>query len=128
MSIFSLILSFVIILAISKIPKVVVYGMIALTSIFIVAGIVVGIMTGLIGLTIMCGIFGLFWIILMAIMCCCYKNQFDAAIVLLKVAGNFLKHKPSVLLAPIVIMIFSYFYLFFWLISFIGIQLNRPEQ
>ena len=60
-------------------------------------------------------------------MFCCYKEQFDAAIVLLKVTGNFLREKPSVLLAPIFVMFISYFYFAFWLISFIGIQLDRKS-
>lgn len=79
-------------------------------------------------LSIICGIFGLIWGILMAVMFCCWREQFEAAIVLLKVTGNFLKSKPAILLAPLFTMFISFFYFVFWLISFAAIQLNRSPD
>ncbi len=128
MSIFALVLSLVIVIAISKIPKVMIYGIMVLTFFLIVGGIVGGLVTGLIELTIICSTFGLVWGITTAVMLCCFREQFDAAIVLLKVTGSFLKSKPAILLAPLFVMFMSFFYFTFWLISFIGIQLDRPTE
>lgn len=125
MSVFALVLSLVIVIAISKVPKVIIYGLIVFTFLLIAAGIIGGLVMGVMELAIVCGIFGLIWGILVAVMFCCFKEQFDAAIVLLKVTGRFLKEKPSVLLAPLIVMFMSYFYFIFWLISFIAIQLDR---
>jgi hypothetical protein len=125
MALFSLILSVVLVIAISKVPKVVVYGTIILTFILIVVGFIAGLIIGEIALTIICGVFGFIWTILALVMFCCWRDQLEAAIVLLKVTGNFLKSKPSILLAPLFTMLISFFYFAFWLISFVGIQLSR---
>ena len=125
MGLFSLILSVVLVIAISKIPKFVIYGTIIVTFILIVIGFIGGLVIGEPALSIVCGIFGLVWTLLVVIMFCCWRQQFEAAIVLLKVTGNFLKSKPSILLAPLFTMFISFFYFVFWLISFIAIQLNR---
>jgi hypothetical protein len=125
MGLFSLILSVVLVIAISKIPKVVIYGTIVVTFILIVVGLVGGFAIGEPALSIICGIFGLIWTLLIVMMFCCWREQFEAAIVLLKVTGNFLKSKPTILLAPIFTMFISFFYFVFWLISFVAIQLNR---
>lgn len=61
-------------------------------------------------------------------MLCCYRDQFQAAIVLLKVSGTFFKNKPSVILAPLIVMFLSTVYIVFWLATFAGIQLDRPEE
>jgi hypothetical protein len=61
-------------------------------------------------------------------MFCCWKDQFQAAIVLLKVTGNFLKSKPTVLLAPLFTMFVSFFYFIFWVVSFVAIQLSRAPE
>lgn len=61
-------------------------------------------------------------------MLCCYRDQFNAAIVLLKVSGTFFKSKPSVILAPLIVMFLSTIYIVFWLATFAGIQLDRPEE
>jgi hypothetical protein len=128
MGIFSLILSIVLVIAISKIPKLVIYGTIAITFILIAVGIIGGVATGLHVLAIICAFFGLVWGILVAVMFCCWKDQFQSAIVLLKVTGNFLKSKPTVLLAPLFTMFVSFFYFIFWVISFIAIQLSRAPE
>lgn len=128
MGIFSLILSIVLVIAISKIPKIVIYGTIAITFILIVVGIIAGLVTGVVALAIACAVFGLVWGILVAVMFCCWKDQFQAAIVLLKVTGNFLKSKPTVLLAPVFTMFVSSFYFIFWVVSFVAIQLSRAPE
>ena len=125
MGLFSLILSVVLVIAISKIPKVVIYGTIVVTFILIAVGFVGGFVIGEPAWSIICGIFGLIWTLLIVVMFCCWREQFEAAIVLLKVTGNFLKSKPSILLAPLFTMFISFFYFVFWLISFVAIQLNR---
>ena len=102
--------------------------MMGLTFLIILAGIIGGLVLKTIELTIISAIFGLVWIIFMAIMFCCYRSQFEAAIVLLKVTGQFLRSKPSVLLAPLIVMFISFFYFAFWVVSFIGIQVNRPPE
>lgn len=128
MSVFALILCVLIVIAISKIPKVVIYGMLVMTFLLVVIGIIAGVVLGLMELVIICAIFGLIWGILVAVLLCCFRDQFEAAIVLLKVTGNFLKSKPTVLLAPLFVMFFTYFYFAFWFMSFIGIQLDRPAD
>ena len=127
MAALALVLSFVIILLVSKEPKKVIYGMIALTTVLVIGGMVLGIVTGLIPLIITMGIFLLIWTILLIVIFCCLKEQFDAAVVLLKVTGSFIKHKPSVLLAPIFVMVLSGAFFIFWLVTFIAIQVARPE-
>jgi hypothetical protein len=128
MSLFGVILSLVIVIAISKAPKVMIYGVIVLTFLVIVGGIVGGLAAGVIELTIISAFFGLIWLILICLIFCCLKDQFDAAIVLLKVTGSFLREKPAVMLAPLFVMIISFFYFAFWLVSFIAIQLDRPVE
>lgn len=73
MSIFSLILSLVLVIAISKIPKIIIYTLIGFTFLLINAGIVGGMILGLVELSIVSGIFGLLWGLLIMIIFCCYK-------------------------------------------------------
>jgi len=73
MGLLSLVLSVVLVIAISKIPQYVIYGTIILTFILIVAGIIAGIVLGALPLALVCGIFGIIWTILIAVMFCCWR-------------------------------------------------------
>lgn len=128
MAVFTLILCGVLIIAMSKIPKVIVYGMMVLTCLLIVGGIALGVVLSALPLVIVFGIFGFIWTLFAMIMCCCWRDQLEAAIILLKVTGTFLRNKPSVLLAPIFVMIFSFLFFAFWIVSFVFIQLSRPAD
>ena len=64
----------------------------------------------------------------MAVIFCCARQQFDAAIVLLKVTGSFIKHKPTVVLAPLFVLFIGSFYFIFWIGTLIAIQLSRPTE
>ena len=57
-----------------------------------------------------------------------YKDQLEAAMVLLKVSGKFLRDKPTVLLAPFFVMFISFFYFAFWSVSFLAIQFSRAPS
>ena len=76
MSVFSIVLSIVVVILISKAPKIVIYSMMGFTFLIILAGIIGGILLNIIELTIISAIFGLVWIIFMSVMFCCYRSQF----------------------------------------------------
>jgi hypothetical protein len=76
MSILALVLTFAVVILISKAPKAMIFGMLGLTALLIVAGIVVGIVLDMIGLTVFCIIFGVFWAIMVSVMFCCLRDKF----------------------------------------------------
>lgn len=76
MGILALVLSLAIVIAVSRKPKVVIYGMLILTSCLIVAGIIGGMLLDLLELTIISIMFGLLWGIFLAILLFCYRDQF----------------------------------------------------
>lgn len=102
--------------------------MIALTALTIIGGIAAGILLKIPPLTIMFAIVGIIWIIFAIILFSCWKEQFDASIVLLNVTGKYLRDQPSVFYAPLLVMLFSLFFFAFWIVSFIYIQLHRPAD
>lgn len=75
MGLFTLILCIVFVIALSKIPKVIVYGMLALTFLLLCGGIAVGILLGAIPLILMFGIFGFIWTIFTIVLFCCWRNH-----------------------------------------------------
>lgn len=119
---FTLVLSILLVIAISKIPKVIVYGTIGFSFVIIVLGILGGLLLGLSQMMIAFAIFGVLWVIMLVLISCCLKEQFNTAIALFKVTGQFLSKKPSVLLAPIITLLGWLGFFAFWLVSFIAIQ------
>lgn len=105
-----------------------VYTMMVLITIMIIAGIVLGIVFDIVVLTLMAGGFALFWAVVLVVMFCCCADTLNAAIVLLKVTGIFIREKPTVLLAPFFVIFAGFFYFVFWIGTFVAIQLDRPWE
>lgn len=128
MGLFSLVVSLVIIIAISKFAKCLVYSMIGITFLIIFGGIIAGPILQIYELTAISAFIGIIWFISLAVLFCCFRGQMEAALTLLKVTANFLREKPSILLAPFFTLLITVFYFAFWIVSLIGIQLDRSPE
>jgi hypothetical protein len=117
-----IVLSFLVIIGASKIPKCMIYSMIAITFVLLVIGIIVSIIFKVYTMAIIIAIVLAVWLCIF----CCLKKQLQVGIMLLKVTGSFITAKPTVLLAPVFVLFISFFYFAFWLLSLIAIQFSRP--
>lgn len=97
-----------------------------LTIVLLVIGIIVGIVLNFLPLIIIAAIFTFIWLIMFCIVYCCFKEQMETALVLLKVTSRFIRHKPTVLLTPLFVLLVSGVFFLFWGGSFIAIQADRP--
>lgn len=122
MGAFAIILAFVVIILTSKAPKCMIYSMIVLNFVLLLGGIVSSIIFQVYQAALILGIVMAVW----ACVLFCLRKQLQVGITLLKVTGSFIQEKPGVLLAPVIVLLISIFYLTFWLASLIAIQLNRP--
>lgn len=123
MVILSIFLSIISVIALSKVPQYLVYAMAILITILILAAIIVSFILGKENWTAfyVCLAVGVIWGIIVAVFNCCFKQKFKIAIALIKIAGNFLKKNPTVVLAPVIMGIISLIFFSFWVGSLVGI-------
>lgn len=55
---------------------------------------------------------------------CCYRKTISQGIILLKLANQFLKDRPSVFVIPFLILFLMLLFLAFWIITLICMQYN----
>ena len=101
------------ILLVRIMPRTMVYALIGLSLALLLGGAILGFAIGELGIAIPCLVIFLIYTIVLV----CLRSKIKLGIVLIKVAAQFLKERPSVFLTPILKVLLSFVFSALWLIA-----------